>query len=143
MGVNAQGLRRVREHAGLSQAQLARLADVRPATVSDIETGRHRPSLAVAQRLVHALGLTMADVWDVGGVWPGSNSSSSIARRLRFRDGLTQQQVADQAGVTVDVVSRLEAGHRILPRNAKAIALVLGASASDLLPDGDHDGVAT
>ena len=49
-------LREAREAAGLTQVQLAERADVRQATISELETGKtRRVDLDVLDRLCHAL----------------------------------------------------------------------------------------
>ncbi len=56
-------LREAREAAGLTQVQLAEKADVRQATVSDLETGKSgRIDLEVLDRLCEALGVEPADL---------------------------------------------------------------------------------
>lgn len=47
-------IRRVRRQADFSQRELAKHADVSPATVGTLEKGTGAPSLAVLQRLLHA-----------------------------------------------------------------------------------------
>lgn len=60
LGVGAR-LKAVREHAGLSQRELARRAGVTNVTVSLIEQESHAPSLASLHRLLTAIPITMAD----------------------------------------------------------------------------------
>lgn len=51
-------LQTVREHAGLTQTELARAADISRSTVSRIERGS-TPDLTTAARLAHALGASL------------------------------------------------------------------------------------
>ena len=51
----AQRVRHIRAAAGLTRAQLARLAHVTVSTLRNIETHRHRPSQQTLQRLLPAL----------------------------------------------------------------------------------------
>lgn len=56
-------LRRHRERKGLSQAELGKLARVRQATVSALETGKgRRVDLDVLERLAKALGVKATDL---------------------------------------------------------------------------------
>ncbi|GAA1809254.1 hypothetical protein GCM10009682_33720 [Luedemannella flava] len=59
-------VRRGRRLADLSQRQLARLANVAPATVGKVEAGRIMPSLSLFQRMLAAAGLTLVVIDDAG-----------------------------------------------------------------------------
>jgi transcriptional regulator with XRE-family HTH domain len=54
-------LRRIREEAGLSQAQLARESGVDRATINKIEQGKRSPSIATLESLSRALAVEVAD----------------------------------------------------------------------------------
>lgn len=56
----AARLRALREEAGLSVADLARLADLNRTYVHNLEAGRREPSLKLATRLAKALGESLA-----------------------------------------------------------------------------------
>ncbi len=51
-----------RKELGLTQAQLAEKTGVRPATISDIESGKSRGRMDVMQRIAEALGLGLDDL---------------------------------------------------------------------------------
>lgn len=51
-----------REAAGLSQAELARRADIRPATISDIENGNIDPRISTIKALARALSVDIDDI---------------------------------------------------------------------------------
>jgi len=55
-GLTIQPLRRARLDAGLSQDDLAAMADVSQATISHIETGASYPSILSLARIARALG---------------------------------------------------------------------------------------
>ena len=54
-----RAVRRARRDAGLTQVQLAELAETSERTVRDIERGTGSPSLAVVVRTAGVLGLTI------------------------------------------------------------------------------------
>lgn len=58
----AANVRRLRQAAGFTQAQLAAAADVADATISRIERGRLVPSVELAGRLAKALDLGVDDL---------------------------------------------------------------------------------
>lgn len=56
-------LREARERAGLTQVQLAERADVRQATISDMESGKNtRVDLAILEKLCEVLGVEPGDL---------------------------------------------------------------------------------
>ena len=58
----ASNLKRVRELRGLTQAQLATLAEVPRSTLANIETGSSNPTLAVLLQLAAALQLSIEEL---------------------------------------------------------------------------------
>ena len=62
-------LRDARQEADLSQAELAERADVRIATISDIETGKtgRRIDLDILERLARALGVEPGKLFEMEG----------------------------------------------------------------------------
>ena len=70
----AQRLVRRRQAAGLSQAQLARRAGVRPETLNRIERGRTTPDFATVRKLVIAINEAVAGQTD-DSVPPSDTSS--------------------------------------------------------------------
>ena len=55
-------IRRLREEAGLSQAEMAERAGTTQDRVSRIERGRTEPTLAMLRRLASALGTCVEDL---------------------------------------------------------------------------------
>lgn len=66
VGRLGEGLRRLRAERGLTQAQMAELARVTPAAVSQAETGRRGLSLDTLVPLVEALGIGLDDLLGTG-----------------------------------------------------------------------------
>lgn len=58
----AQSLRVWRDAAGLSQSELATQARVAQSVISDIETDKLLPNVAIALRLARALGVTVEQI---------------------------------------------------------------------------------
>jgi transcriptional regulator with XRE-family HTH domain len=56
-------LRRELRKAKCTQAELARLADVRIATISDILTGKMEPSLSLCERIAKALKINASQIF--------------------------------------------------------------------------------
>jgi transcriptional regulator with XRE-family HTH domain len=62
MDINVR-LTRWREHKGITKSALAAAADTTPQAVDRIESGDSKPSLQMLERLVEAMGLTMAEFY--------------------------------------------------------------------------------
>jgi transcriptional regulator with XRE-family HTH domain len=57
-------LRAAREEKGISVRELARRLDVSPSAISQIETGRARPSVSMLYALVSELGMSLDELFD-------------------------------------------------------------------------------
>jgi transcriptional regulator with XRE-family HTH domain len=57
-----QAIREARREAGLTQEQLAERADVHWTYLSEIETGRKNPSVAVLRKIAGGLGVKLSEV---------------------------------------------------------------------------------
>ena len=75
-----------REAVGMSQAELCRLADIKPNAYNQWERGHGRPSLEQAVRLVRALGITLDWIYlgNLAGVRHGL--ASQINERMSALD---------------------------------------------------------
>lgn len=56
-------VKQLRERAGLKQAQLAERVGCRQGTISDLETGRAKPSLALAFQVARTLNVSVDELW--------------------------------------------------------------------------------
>jgi transcriptional regulator with XRE-family HTH domain len=63
-------LREAREQAGLSLRQLARRLDISASALSQIETGKSRPSVRTLYAVVSELGLSLDELFDNHGAVP-------------------------------------------------------------------------
>jgi transcriptional regulator with XRE-family HTH domain len=52
-------MKELRVRRGLNQAALARISNITPAAISQIESGERNPSLEIAQRIVRALNVSI------------------------------------------------------------------------------------
>ena len=62
LGRLAQGLRRIRAERSLNQAELARLAEVSPSAISQVEAGQRGLSLETLLNLTHELGMGLDEL---------------------------------------------------------------------------------
>ncbi|MFI9203742.1 helix-turn-helix transcriptional regulator [Streptomyces sp. NPDC053048] len=92
-----------RQRAGLSLEQLAVLADISPETARRVEAGACRPTARVAVALAQALQVEM-------DILAPSPPGPETLKHLRQRTGKTQRQVADEVGMSAQMVSRVESG---------------------------------
>ncbi|MEZ5122779.1 MAG: helix-turn-helix domain-containing protein [Solirubrobacterales bacterium] len=67
-------LRASREQAGLSVRALAKIVDVSPSFISQIETGKANPSVGTLLAIVSALDITLDELFFAPGGEPGSSA---------------------------------------------------------------------
>ncbi|MCY0961809.1 helix-turn-helix transcriptional regulator [Streptomyces sp. H27-H5] len=91
-----------RQMAGLSCEELALLAHVSPETVRRAEKGRSKPSARVTRALAGALRLPLEEL--------APPAPELTLKQLRQQAGATQRDVAGRAGVSTQMVSRVENG---------------------------------
>jgi DNA-binding transcriptional regulator YiaG len=115
-------LKEIRSRLDLTQDQTARLLGVSPATVTSWETGKSRPTTENLVQIMALRDSTRAAVDQELGRTAPPMSADDI-RALRDRLGLTQGQMAEQVGVSVNTIAGWEAG-RTSPRagNLEALA---------------------
>lgn len=77
----AEVLRRRRLAAGLTQEQLAELADVSTRHISFLETQRRQPTLTIIAALSDGLGLTLVQfTGEIEAVWRAAKNGSEPER---------------------------------------------------------------
>lgn len=116
--------------AGLSQQALAKAAKVDYTTVSELELDKRRPMRLTAERIGAVLDREPGDLWDTFG-HSAPRTDDPLPRRLRLERGLSQREVGQRTGLKRGVVQRAEAGERVAPANAKAIAVFYGVDVID------------
>lgn len=55
-------LKELREDSGLTQGQLAFMVGLSPKYISNLETGRGNPTLAIQNKLAHGLGVSISEL---------------------------------------------------------------------------------
>ncbi|MDD4867832.1 MAG: helix-turn-helix transcriptional regulator [Mycobacterium sp.] len=105
-----------REKLGLSQAQLARAANVPKGTFQRYETGEREPPLTAAKAIGEALDVSLAELAGQvpAGLEPSHPGALSVVGEImqaRRRElGLTQTRAANTAGLALDLYQRYENG---------------------------------
>jgi transcriptional regulator with XRE-family HTH domain len=76
-------LRAERERRGLSLRELARRLEISPSAISQIETGRARPSVATLWAIVTELGMSLDDLFAHEGARPPARADDGAAPAAR------------------------------------------------------------
>ncbi|APA78392.3 helix-turn-helix domain-containing protein [Mycobacterium avium] len=112
--------------AGVSRSDLARLADISPATIHSWERRGGTPDIERLARIAGVLGVEVTAFVHVP-------DDECLPSDLRNRRGLTQVQLAAAAGLSTTVVSGFErAETRWSVKKAEKLAPVLGVSVEQL-----------
>ena len=122
-------LRRRRQEAQLRQVDLAQASGVSLGSIKAYETAARVPQVDTALKLARALDVGLdALVDEPGGLPPG-------LRQLRLATGLTQEQVADRAGVGRGSYGKIESGAATLvrPETLGALAEIYGVDVREVL----------
>jgi DNA-binding transcriptional regulator YiaG len=138
--INPARIKAIREHRlGLTQADLAELLDVSVASIINWESGRTQPSSDNQHALRQLQHMSAEEVRRRLGHAPGGEprertpgtptGEGAEFRRVRREKGLSQQEVADEFGVTGATISNWETG-RTSPRDG-ALEQLKGMGESD------------
>ena len=101
-----QRLRAERERAGISVREMARRVDVSPSAISQIETGRARPSVSLLYSIVTELGLSLDELFQSDG---GSGGRARPQREAVGANGEGAVQKADsRTSIDLDTGVRWE-----------------------------------
>lgn len=121
-GFTGERLKALRQEVGISQSDLARLADIGRTTLYQWETGMASPQVDVLARVAAALGVAISDLVVVA-------DEEAYLGDLRIRCGLTQPQLGKAAGVSTSMVGYIERGEVTLTdATAEILARVLDVS---------------
>jgi transcriptional regulator with XRE-family HTH domain len=110
-------LRAERERRGISLRELARRLDISPSAISQIETGRARPSVATLWAIVTELGMSLDDLFaqEAAGAAPATDAAapahtslpvvSEAAREaLQLATGVRWERMTADADPDVDFI---------------------------------------
>lgn len=128
-------IRQLREHADLSQEELAARADVSRATIQSVENGRHAPRRASLKRIAAALGVDVETLKSGDQPSAAADEVEVVSRELRDleRDRRALSS-SDLAASTFKVIAQaLDA--EITQRRAQLGALRDAAGSSDTLSE--------
>lgn len=121
-GFDRELFREAVKAAGLPRSDLARLADISPATIHSWERRGGSPDVERLARIAAVLGVDITAFVHV-------SDDECFPADLRVRKGLTQVQLAAAAGLSTTVVSGFErAETRWSVKKAEKLAPVLGVS---------------
>ena len=128
--VKPEDLKRLRKKHQLTQAELAVMLGVSPASVTSWEAGKTEPReknrsaiAELASRLREEAAKRSADGAGAGAPAPDGPLSADGIKALRQQAGLSQKELARQVGVSVNSVSNWETG-RTAPRAASVRKLL-------------------
>lgn len=143
----ARNLVRSREHADLSQAEVAQRADLEPTHVSILEHAGRIPQIDTVIRLAGAIGTEPGELLR-GMTWRPSqrregtlvnelSAAEQLGRnlhRLRRKAGLAQEELALRASLHHTTVGAIEAGRTNARMSTlEKLAQGLGAQVAELL----------
>lgn len=116
-------IRLLRTEKKLSLQELAQKAKLSVSYLSEIERGTVYPSLATLQRVAGGLGVPAGSLLGQGAC------VGERLKKLREERGLTQSQLARQAGVTSGLIGQIEQG-KVQPslKTLERVAEVMGVS---------------
>ena len=116
--VDPEALRRAREAAGVSQAQLARVFGLAGGeVVYNWERGHHAPRESLLVELASALGVELITIFRAG---------PTDLRRLRVLAGLSVDEAAEAVGVSDVTYRRWERGLTVRGPNRAAVQVLAG-----------------
>lgn len=133
-GFRGDRLRRARQRAALSCAELAVAVDSNPNSISRLERGEQKPPPILLRRLAEAL--------EVKTAYLAPLPSKPTLRHIRERAGLTGSEIARALGVTPSAVSSAERGVTH-PRDAPAWARAYGLNLTTFAAAWAHARAAT
>lgn len=119
-------LKTLREEAGMSRGDLARIAEVSETAIGRWETGVRSPQIDHLAMVARALNLQVSDfvIIPLGDRYPGD---------WRILLGLTQPELGAKAGISTTMVGSIERGEARLTDDAAAkLSMALGITESEL-----------
>lgn len=112
---------------GMSRRSLAKAAQIGRSTLYECLTGAHWPNPGVLRDIASALDTTPTKLLTLSGVPPRTTLAG-----LRMDQGWSRNHLSRLSGVSLSVISRLEAGGYTRPDVARKLACTLGVAVTDL-----------
>lgn len=124
-------LRRFRERLGMTQDNLAAACGRSASYISMLEHDQAHPTQGLIATLSAALGLSTEEERQLGdAAFDDRLSFADLLRKYRKRSGMTQRQLAQETGMKLATIRRLEDGRRppnnyqnVVSRIARALSL--------------------
>jgi transcriptional regulator with XRE-family HTH domain len=129
-------LRRIRGNRGLTLTELARKARLSTSFLSEIEQGKKSPSLASLDAIASVLGVPRDALVPPMGASLEAKGLPERIRSARERAGMTQEGLAEAAGVSTGLIGQIEAGStRPSLATIEHLSVALGVTPCHLLVD--------
>ncbi|MCW6005427.1 cupin domain-containing protein [Micromonospora sp. CPCC 205371] len=109
-------IREARLRGGMSLRGLARAVGVSASLISQIETGKSRPSVSTLYSITRALGISVEDVFDAADEAPTRSTTAALAQTVLHRIGpivrpATREILQLDSGVTWERLGHLPGTH--------------------------------
>jgi transcriptional regulator with XRE-family HTH domain len=125
-------LRAERERRGISLRELARRLDVSASAISQIETGRTRPTVATLWAIVTELGMSLDDLFEHSPRSDAAVVTAETREEIRLASGVrwerltaAQEPDADFIFVTYEVGGSSSRDEELVAHNGREYGLVL------------------
>ena len=113
IGIKIQGLRKKR---GLSQEALAEAIERSTDTVSNIERGFSSTRIETMYRIANVLGVTMAELFDVGPPRPIDRERRKLAEQLLELIGAEDRETIDAIIAQAEILLRVKSRSLRMPK---------------------------
>ncbi|WP_375506319.1 substrate-binding domain-containing protein [uncultured Nostoc sp.] len=129
-------LKSIRTRLGISQQDLANIANVTRQTISGVESGQYAPSVAITLRLAKALGCQVEDLFWLERDLPEIEAvlAKPVLNGQQLR--VSMARVGEQL-IAYPLIGKDAFRQDMIPADGEAVAVV---RQSDLLPRGDAKG---
>ncbi|MGB9839784.1 helix-turn-helix domain-containing protein [Thermovenabulum sp.] len=137
-------IRQLRKNRKLSLKELAEKTGLSVSYLSEIETGKKKPSLEVVQKLADALNVSVEAFFNNAGEVSNPEKPLSIGEKIRlFRQSknLSLEELAELAGISASYLCQIEKGN-VLPSLSTLTGLTkfLDIKPEELLNGGNNIG---
>lgn len=130
-----QNIKRIRTEQGLTQEQLGNMCGITGESIRRYELEKVNPKMPNLRKISKALNVSVSEI-DESISCVSTNTIGTRIRKQRITHGVTQKELAQRAGLSVQTIQQLEY-EQYLPRmeTVKKIAHALNISVSDIESD--------